>query len=152
MKSLCHMCKISFEENELFSIHRQIGGEFRRINVCAACKEQHEADLERTRQNFQTQFGGNDTPVVSAGTDKTVDIHKIIDDAMEKKDRTVNIYISEHGTSIYVAPHKDGRPEWIVKKDLNGYYCPECDGWSRTTVQYCPHCGESLKLSWKEAE
>lgn len=36
-----------------------------------------------------------------------IDIHKIIDDAMEKRDRTVFIYIGEHGTTVNITPFEE---------------------------------------------
>lgn len=38
------------------------------------------------------------------GTNTDINIHKLIDDAMVKKDRIVNIYISESGITVTVSP------------------------------------------------
>jgi hypothetical protein len=43
----------------------------------------------------------------------SVNIHKIIDDAMEKRDRTVSIYIGETGVSVTVSPADQDKCQWI---------------------------------------
>lgn len=43
----------------LFIIDKQIGGEYRRLQVCGGCKKEHERELEMTRENFRRQFGNN---------------------------------------------------------------------------------------------
>lgn len=70
----------------------------------------------------------------------SIDIYKIIDDAVEKKDRNVTIFISGGNTSIYIRPEE--KPMWIKS---NGWYkCPECEQEFRTVSLYCPACGEKL--------
>ena len=44
---------------------------------------------------------------------KNFDIHKLIDDAMEKKDRSVTIFFGKHGTSVSVYPITDDVEEAI---------------------------------------
>ena len=50
-------CGLCGEYGEVESIDKQIKGEFRHIFVCPTCKEQHERELEMTRENFRRQFG-----------------------------------------------------------------------------------------------
>jgi uncharacterized Zn finger protein (UPF0148 family) len=70
----------------------------------------------------------------------SIDIHKIIDDAMEKKDRNVTIFISGENTSVYIRPEE--KSMWVKK---NGWYkCPECQNESRQVSIYCPNCGEKM--------
>lgn len=90
MHYLCQSCKQSFPREQLFTIHKQVAGETLPMKVCSDCRDKHEAELEKTRQNFQAQFG--EKPAVlkiddggKATITPIVDIHKIIDDAMEKK-------------------------------------------------------------------
>ena len=74
-----------------------------------------------------------------------IDIHKLIDDAMEKKDRNVNIYISEHGTSIYVNPIRDeDEPHWIVCGTSGSVKCSCCGNIEKYNSLFCPRCGEQM--------
>jgi hypothetical protein len=85
-----------------------------------------------------------------------IDIHKIIDDAMEKKDRTVYILINGENTSISVTPLGESDPRWILNEDEQEeqtdrvfvpitFSCSECGFISRDPSPYCPMCGEKLK-------
>lgn len=76
-------------------------------------------------------------------TDKST-IHKIIDDAIAKKDRSVMIFISKSGTTISVLPLDDKKPRW-VRKGIDSF-CPECNSRSKFESPYCPVCGEKLAL------
>ena len=83
----------------------------------------------------------NGTPIV--------DIHKIIDDAMEKKDRYVTIFISKEGTTINVHPYEDKESKWIYHDPNESNYhfeCSECGSISEFATPYCPVCGEKLKI------
>lgn len=83
---------------------------------------------------------------------ENTDIHKIIDDAMEKKDRSVRIFISDVGTTINVAPIDNHKPHWILKyKEGRGrwpdsYICSECGIEQKNIACYCGFCGEKLSL------
>lgn len=78
----------------------------------------------------------------------TIDILKIIDDAMVKKDRSVTILISPNGTSISVYPYSEEKPHWISVTDPGGrtmfYRCSECGKSAHIPDSYCRHCGEAL--------
>jgi hypothetical protein len=80
-----------------------------------------------------------------------VDIHKLIDDAMEKKDRNVAILISPIGIKIDIYPYKDDKPRWI---DIGVYYtpfkCSECGCVFHDHTPYCPSCGEKLAAPEEE--
>lgn len=52
-------CGLCGTYGEVEVIYKQIKGEFKRIFVCPVCKEEHERELELTRQNFRRQFGEN---------------------------------------------------------------------------------------------
>ena len=88
---------------------------------------------------------------------KKVDIHRIIDEAMEKKDREVVVYINDIGTTVKVLPLSDA-PMWIeevTKYPSNnpqladivsiGYRCSECTRLEKFPGIYCPNCGEKMK-------
>ena len=99
-----------------------------------------------------------------------IDIRKIIDDAMEKKDRTVNIYISKTGTSVYVNPiREEDEPHWIDitpepprKTSIKGheyvpyiqrmYRCSHCGYETHWVTPYCPICGEQMHGTRKEGK
>lgn len=87
-----------------------------------------------------------------------VDIHKLIDDAMEKKDREVTIFISKDHTHITVSPRENTKPVWIEEESITGsfsrsrYRCSECRGFNDYPSPFCPVCGEKLAMpSKKEA-
>lgn len=80
-----------------------------------------------------------------------LDINKIIDDAMEKKDRFVSIFIMGGTVSVKVEPLESRDPRWIIDKNkmhLHGwdFECSECHGRSAEGTSYCPHCGEKLRM------
>lgn len=75
-----------------------------------------------------------------------VDINKIIDDAMEKKDRTVTVFITGENISVSVSPLDDTPRKW--SKALTGISkCPECGYTTNRESVYCPDCGEKLSRS-----
>ena len=80
------------------------------------------------------------------------DIHKIIDDAMEKKDRCVSIFISNFGTTVHVDPFDNHKPHWIPKYQEGmgrwpaSYICSECGVEHKHIACYCGFCGEKLAL------
>ena len=78
-----------------------------------------------------------------------IDINKIVDDAMEKKDREVCIFISDIGTTVKVKPLADSDPRWIILEKDNGYNyaCSECHANVEIMSPYCPVCGEKLRFT-----
>lgn len=90
---------------------------------------------------------------------ETIQINKIIDDAMKKKDREVNIFIGAFGTTIKVIPFEAEKdPHWIVELRNDGhmsgfpYRCSECGCQHNRITPYCPECGEKLKIPYPETE
>ena len=84
-----------------------------------------------------------------------IDIHKIIDDAMEKKDRTVSIYIGQSCVTINVTPYEPEEPaRWIhIENDHHCSYrfeCSACGAEHEFPSLYCPHCGEQMKMPKEE--
>ncbi len=80
--------------------------------------------------------------------DTPVDIHKIIDDAMEKRDRTVSIFISaeNNAVSVNVYPVDHDKVYWIDDCRTLYPYCSNC-GYkqkSREPATYCGGCGELM--------
>lgn len=84
--------------------------------------------------------------------DPHVDIHKIIDDAMEKRDRTVSIYIGEAGVSVTVSPADQDKVHWINDPDKIYDYCSNCGfkSMTRNNATYCGGCGELMHGVRKE--
>lgn len=70
------------------------------------------------------------------------DIHKIIDDAMKNKDRSVHILISSTYTSISVNPSDNDGMKWKRSSDGITYTCSMCGGTSLDPDMYCKWCGE----------
>lgn len=96
-----------------------------------------------------------DREVYSEETEKdntsstSIDIHKIIDDAMEKKDRSVSLYISEHSVSVTVTPLDDEPIHWISHLDddlyrAHPFECSNCHHCSSSVSVYCSDCGEQM--------
>ena len=88
-----------------------------------------------------------------------VDINKIIDDAIEKKDRSVSIFINGDNVSVYVEPLEKYDPRWIIRErpasgkysiSKRQYECSECHVWSDVLTSYCGYCGEKLRLPVEE--
>lgn len=82
-----------------------------------------------------------------------VDIHKIIDDAMTKGDRSVSIFIGPLGTTINVYPYVEEKHCWIQRNDKDYPECSNCGHrdhtWDCST--YCPDCGEQMHGVKEEA-
>mgnify|MGYP003312296496 FL=1 len=74
--------------------------------------------------------------------DNQIDIHKLIDEAMEKKDRYVSIYIGEFATTVSVHPTQ-GKAMWLHDND-GRIYCSSCGNRSRDCGTYCSFCGEEI--------
>lgn len=155
MHYLCQECQNSFSSDELFTIAKQVGGQTKLLRVCVDCKEKHEKDLELSRQNFQAQFGEKAVLHIDDGGKATItpviDIHKIIDDAMEKKDRSVMLYIGENGTSVYVNPYKDDKVVWKAAPGAKHPYCSNCGRQAEAAYSFCPWCGEQVAISEEDA-
>ena len=84
-----------------------------------------------------------------------IDIHKIIDEAMEKKDRTVSIYIGQSCVTINVTPYKPEEPaHWIYNSESERYpfECSACGGASADAGLYCSRCGEQMMIRKEEEE
>lgn len=84
-----------------------------------------------------------------------LNIRKLIDDAMEKKDRSVSILITENDIHVSVYPYSDEPLSWknrkIGQELYTGVYeCPSCGHCRIEATSYCPDCGEKLKLVTKE--
>ena len=88
---------------------------------------------------------------------KNLFVHKIIDEAIAKKDRWVYIHITEEGEiGVHVNPIKDEEHVWKEVERPDGpegkyisllYECSACGERSRYRTPYCPCCGEKLKVT-----
>lgn len=75
-----------------------------------------------------------------------IDIHKLIDEAMEKKDRSVSLFIHGDSVTVNVNPLGD-EPKWERTTDARYQFkCSECGVVTRNLSNYCPYCGEKLKM------
>lgn len=87
-----------------------------------------------------------------------IDINKIVDDAMEKKDRQVHIFIVSDTVSVNVTPLADSDPRWIIcevkrpgsRFPKREFECSECHVRSDCLMSYCGHCGEKLRMPIEE--
>lgn len=87
-----------------------------------------------------------------------VDINKIVDDAMEKKDRQVHIFIVGDTVSVNVTPLADSDPRWIIHETMKPgrrfpvreFECSECHVWLKDPMPYCGFCGEKLRMPIEE--
>jgi predicted amidophosphoribosyltransferase len=118
---------------------------------CPDCYEK--VKKEKAKPDFTNHDGSFDydfVPDESRESSKPVtdvDIHKIIDDAMEKKDRSVTIFITKDTTSVSVYPYEDKPREWVLRTG-NAVYpwvCPECGDTFKESSRHCPSCGEELR-------
>ena len=90
------------------------------------------------------------------------DIQKIIDDAMEKGDRSVHISVVGDKVDVSVQPYKEDEwGEWIeVKSDYDnlpltftvGYRCSKCGHHHPHMALYCSICGSRMKAPEPEGE
>ena len=81
--------------------------------------------------------------VTERGNEAISMIKSIIDEAMEKRDRTVSVFISGENMHVTVAPLGEDEPRWIPKE--GGYLCSVCGRWQGDASRYCCDCGEALK-------
>lgn len=79
------------------------------------------------------------------------DIKAIIDDAMEKGDRSVQVSVIGDSVTLIVSPYKDDdMGEW--KYSHNAYSCSICNNAEEWCKPYCPNCGAKMKLPGVEGE
>lgn len=117
--------------------------------VCAICCEKV-ADVVLKIEPPKSPFLIH--PIGQDHDSKPVNIHKIIDDAMEKRDRTVSIYIGEAGVSVNVYPVDHDKCQWIYRKYPDRYHfeCSNCGTDSEFNTTYCGGCGELMHGVRKE--
>lgn len=75
----------------------------------------------------------------------TIDIPRIIDEAMEKKNRSVTVFVGPQGTTVNVYPYQEAKPYWTSRD--NHYICSECRAANHFPSPYCPICGEKMCIS-----
>lgn len=80
---------------------------------------------------------------------EVVDIHKIIDDAMEKGDRSVYILIHNGGMSVTINPYMEEKPKWF-DFGYGNLKCSDCGHYQHINLghdkvpTYCGYCGEKM--------
>lgn len=107
------------------------------IDECTKCWDREIPDTEPTKPSNQ------------------LNLHKLIDEAMEKKDREVSIFIMKDNMSVYVRPVGSNDPRWIVHEGDSWtkrwkYECSECHAFSDRPGCYCSYCGEKLRMPIEE--
>lgn len=110
--------------------------------VCFRCETKNAG--EAIARGMIEGITKKDSPVDTGTLKHPFDIHKIIDDAMAKRDRTVSIYIGESGVSVSVYPVDYDKVKWIETE--RGMICSNygnCESaWDCPT--YCSRCGELM--------
>lgn len=79
----------------------------------------------------------------------TVDVHKILDDVAQKKDRFVSIMIGERGTNLTITPLMGEDPKWTMRLHTGRpptFKCGSCGAIVSEATVYCPHCGEKMTV------
>lgn len=78
-----------------------------------------------------------------------IDISALINEAIEKKDRTVSIFYHNGSISINVTPLAESKPHWIYREGRGMYEfeCSECGFFHEFESPFCPECGEKLSKS-----
>ena len=127
------------------------------IKSCADCKyAAAPSDQEPCKYCFNTDPRSakpywtpkKEVPVTD---DKNISMIKsIINEAMEKRDRTVMVYISGENMHVSVTPLGEDEPRWIPKD--GGFACSVCGQWDLRRGRYCRVCGEALKVVSEESE
>lgn len=74
---------------------------------------------------------------------ENINIYKIIDEAMEKKDRSVSIFIHNNNVNISVYPYSNEELRWKKTPSLM-VACPSCGQTQEYCTPYCGLCGEKL--------
>jgi hypothetical protein len=69
------------------------------------------------------------------------DILRIINQAMERNDKQISIFIRGDVMSVNVNPYEADDPRWI-KRDYNCYECSACGQVTEYPIMYCTYCGE----------
>lgn len=162
---VCEECDRRFGNISMKTIEEMIDNLPPSDNTCVCCGEvipegrQVCLDCERIEHPLYLEhLAKTHTKVADLGEwnvdkkDPHVDIHKIIDDAMEKRDRTVSIYIGEAGVSVTVSPADQDKVMWIHKADntydetycRTWFQCSNCGHDNNHTTPYCPVCGEFM--------
>lgn len=91
------------------------------------------------------------TEVTPVTDDKNISMIKsIIDEAMEKRDRTVTVYISGENMHVSVTAVGEDDPRWIPMD--GGFACSVCGQWDLRCGRYCRFCGEALKVVSEEVK
>lgn len=92
----CTLCNKG--PTELYTIFKRYPDGDLPLNVCLDCKKEHEKNLEMVRTNHEL-------------------IHKIIDDAMKAKDRSVTVYFHGEHMSVSVYPLLDDEDDACFTND-----------------------------------
>lgn len=104
-------------------------------------------------QEIPTDPGTQNPCHVVATIKPQIDISALVNEAIEKKDRTVHILIMGDNISVDVRPLEESDPRWIMHEENRTrhvikyqFECSECRTYSQNPTPYCPFCGEKLRM------
>ena len=73
------------------------------------------------------------------------DIREIINQAMDRDDKQISIFIRGDVVSVDVRPYKEEAPRWIKHGNFE-YECSNCGDIRKYPLTYCPNCGEMIGI------
>lgn len=100
------------------------------------CEECWSQEIQETEDKIQPQ----------------IDISALVNEAIEKKDRTIHILIMGDNISVDVRPFTNEKQRWIYREQIDRYNfeCSECGYRGEFPSPYCPTCGEKLAMPMEE--
>lgn len=78
------------------------------------------------------------------------DLLELIDKAIEKKDRSVSIYVSKYGTNVNIAPYEETPDTWQPIAGSSKVLCPNCGRAEDAAYPFCRWCGNENGLNKKD--
>lgn len=120
-------CELCGKGTAIFTIDKQLHGEYRRLHVCQKCKDKHERDLELCRSNFQTQFG---EPEPKKNTYNWIKV----EDALPETSDSVLVYTDRGHKYIgyYVNEY------WCCDSQVSAFAYRMTDKWSGEVTHWMP--------------
>lgn len=121
-------CELCGKGAAVFTIDKQLHGEYRRYHVCQKCKDQHDRDLELCRSNFQAQFG---EPTIKKNTYNWIKV----EDGLPEPNTYVILY-TDRGLTFVGALDKDN--EWYEGNPTQSYGCHVFEEWLGKVTHWMP--------------
>lgn len=164
----CDLCGNLFSEENVISVTYKDG---HKSNLCEGCDgfidhfnelgfeypvtpehikdvlARYPAEDPRTDDFDMSKLIHKHTPDEPRTDAHPVDIHKIIDDAMAKGDRSVSIMMHDGITSVEVRPYVEEKVQWIHTLS-DALVCSDCGhiltDYIGPIPVFCGHCGEKM--------